>query len=176
MLLKSTPCAGQLFHTVTKTPEKTTLRRKETIGSQFNSMFLGCMLCLSQKGMTLGKPHNYGSQQKETETDKKNLKQSSKTIPVTYFFQLSPSSLSHLPTMPSNHPMSLSIGCSTDEVRAPTIQSLHKSPSSEVGTSLQPMRTQFLSKPQHTPGARNSTGSQQTLRVKLVPSLEGNYS
>lgn len=177
MLLKSTPCAGQLFHTVTKTPEKTMLRRKETTGSQFNSMFLGCMLCLSQqKGMTLGKPRNYGSQQKETETDKKNLKQPSKTIPVTYFFQLSSFSLSHLPTMPSNHPMSLSIGCSTDEVRAPTIQSLHKSPSSEVGTSLQPMRTQFLSKPQHTPGARNSTGSQQTLMVKLVPSLERNYS
>lgn len=126
--------------------------------------------------ITAGKPRNYGSQQKETETDKRNLKQPSKTIPMTYFSQLSSPSSSHPPTMPSNHQMSLSLGYSIDKVRTPTIQSLHRSPISEVGTSLQPVGTQFLSKPQHTPNPRNSTGSQQTLRVKLAPSLELSYS
>lgn len=49
-----------------------------------------------------------------------------KTIPMAYFFQLSSPSLSHLPTMPSNHPMSLSVGWSIDEVRTFQIQSLLK--------------------------------------------------
>lgn len=143
------------------------LRRKETTGSQLNSMPLGWMLCLSQrKGMTLRKPCNYGSQRKETETDKKNLKQPSKTIPMTYFPLLSSSSLSHPPTRPSNHPI-----CRLPHWRGQshTIQSLPQGPSSEVGTSLQPMRTQFLSKPQHTPSARNSTGSRQTPQGETRP-------